>query len=135
MNVTQVQLEKVTLQSNSMKDIQKEGLMLDKTQDNKLFDTPVLFLIFNRPDLSEKVFGQIKKARPRKLFIAADGPRETHPEDEEKCATTRKVVMDMIDWDCEVKNLFRDKNLGRGVSCKRIYFGIKKNNGCKNIFL
>lgn len=116
MNDTQVQLEKVPLQSNSMRDIQKEGLILNKTQDNKLFDTPVLFLIFNRPDLSEKVFGQIRKVRPRQLFIAADGPRKTHSEDEEKCATTRKVVMDMIDWDCEVKTLFREENLGCGLA-------------------
>ena len=65
-----------------------------------------MFLIFNRPDLSNKVFGQIRKVRPRQLFIAADGPRATHPEDEEKCAATRKVVMDMIDWECEVKKLF-----------------------------
>ncbi len=91
-------------------------MVLEEILEKGLFETPVLFLIFNRPDLSEKVFGQIKKARPRKLFIAADGPRTTHPEDVAKCAATRKVVMDMIDWDCEVKTLFREENLGCGLA-------------------
>jgi len=38
--------------------------------------SPVLFLIFNRPDETIRVFQEIKKAQPEKLFIAADGPRE-----------------------------------------------------------
>ena len=79
-------------------------------------ETPVLFLIFNRPDLTEKVFGQIRKVRPKQLFIAADGPRASHPDDLEKCLKTREIVLGMIDWDCEVNTLFRDTNLGCGLA-------------------
>jgi len=80
------------------------------------FDTPVLFLIFNRPDLTRQVFGQIRKVKPRQLFVAADGPRVSHPDDVKKCDEARKVVMDMIDWECEVQTLFREQNLGCGLA-------------------
>ena len=85
-------------------------------QENFPLETPVLFLIFNRPDVTKQVFGQIRKVQPRQLFIAADGPRTSHPEDKQKCEETRKVVLDMIDWDCKVKTLFRNENLGCGLA-------------------
>lgn len=47
---------------------------------------PVLFLIFNRPDLTQRVFECIRQAQPPQLFIAADGPRPDVPADEELCA-------------------------------------------------
>nr|WKN40032.1 nucleotide-diphospho-sugar transferase [Tunicatimonas sp. TK19036] len=81
-------------------------------------ETPVLFVIFNRPEKTKHSFEAIRAAQPKKLFIAADGPRETSPTDAENCKKTRAVV-DTIDWDCEVKTLFRDKNSGgsgQGVS-------------------
>ncbi len=48
------------------------------------FETPVLFLLFNRPDTTLKVFDQIKKVKPKKLFIAADGPRKNKKGEKEK---------------------------------------------------
>jgi hypothetical protein len=78
-------------------------------------NTPVLFLIFNRPDITQKVFNAIKKAKPKQLFMAADGPREGKEGEKEKCEQARKVI-EQIDWDCEVKTLFRDKNLGCKVA-------------------
>lgn len=77
-------------------------------------DTPILFLIFNRPEATKLVFEQIKKAKPRQLFIAADGPRAIKTGEFEICEAARLVVMDGIDWDCEVKTLFRAENLGCG---------------------
>jgi hypothetical protein len=72
---------------------------------------PVLFLIFNRPDLTRRVFNQIRVARPHQFFIAADGPRADHPDDAALCVAARAVVA-QVDWDCEVHTLFRDENLG-----------------------
>ncbi len=72
---------------------------------------PVLLLIFNRPDLTEQVMEQIRKAEPPKLFVGADGPREDHPGDEKHCEQVRAVAT-QVDWDCEVHTLFRDENLG-----------------------
>ncbi|MBW8060661.1 MAG: glycosyltransferase family 2 protein [Solirubrobacterales bacterium] len=76
-----------------------------------MFNTPILFLIFNRPDLTEKVFDKIKTAKPKKLFIAADGPRENTEGELELCTKTRKIT-EKIDWDCHLQTLFREKNLG-----------------------
>lgn len=73
--------------------------------------TPVLFIIFNRPDTTEKVFAEIRKYRPAKLFIAADGPRENKLGEKEKCEQARKIT-ENIDWPCKVKRLYRKKNLG-----------------------
>lgn len=81
------------------------------SQNNKEFDTPILFLVFNRPDTTKRAFEAIKKIRPKKLFIAADGPRQDRLEDIECCAEVRNIVNN-IDWPCDVKKLFQDKNLG-----------------------
>jgi len=75
--------------------------------------TPILFLIFNRPDTTQQVFDQIKKARPKKLYIASDGPRKHVAGEAEKCAEARRIV-EKTDWNCEVKTLYRDTNLGCG---------------------
>lgn len=81
-----------------------------------MFETPILFLIFNRPEITQSVFEEIKNQKPTHLYVAADGARPNVIEDLEKCTATRQLVMDGIDWDCEVKTLFRDKNLGCGVA-------------------
>ena len=68
-------------------------------------------LIYNRPDTTQKVFDAIKKAKPKQLFIEADGQREDKEGEKEKCEQARKII-EQVDWDCEVKTLFREKNLG-----------------------
>jgi hypothetical protein len=73
----------------------------------------VAFIIFNRPDTTEKVFAEIAKARPSRLFVIADGPRSDHPDDKEKCAATRAII-ERVDWDCEVLKNYSDINLGCG---------------------
>ena len=78
----------------------------------KMFNTPILFLIFNRPQTTLLVFEQIKKVQPKWLFIAADGPHIEKPGEEELCNETREIVLKGIDWDCEVKTLFRSENVG-----------------------
>ncbi|CAN5363754.1 hemolytic protein HlpA [soil metagenome] len=80
---------------------------------NGQFTTPLLFLIFCRPDTTKLVFEAIRKVRPTKLYIAADGPREGRQHDVAKCEATRKIATD-VDWPCEVHTLFREKNLGLG---------------------
>lgn len=73
--------------------------------------TPILLLIYNRPIYTKKVFEAIRTIRPTKLYISADGPRRDLQNDEQMCDETRKVVS-LIDWNCEVKTLFRNANLG-----------------------
>jgi hypothetical protein len=71
----------------------------------------VLFLVFNRPDTTKKVFEAIKAVKPPRLYIAADGPRINRLGELEKVKSVREIVS-KIDWDCEVKTLFREENLG-----------------------
>lgn len=80
-------------------------------------NTAVLFLVFNRPDTTRRVFEAIRNARPKRLYVAADGPRADRPGEEERCAEVRRIAT-AVDWPCEVETLFRDNNLGckHGVS-------------------
>lgn len=78
------------------------------------FQTPILFLIYNRPDTTKMVFEKIREIKPSKLFIAADGPRHHKVGEKEKCDAVRQLVLDGVDWACEVKTLFRNENLGCG---------------------
>ena len=68
-------------------------------------------VIFNRPDRARQVFARVREARPKKLYLLADGPRPSVPEDEPLCAETRGIAGD-VDWDCEVVEVFSDANLG-----------------------
>lgn len=77
------------------------------------FDTPILLLIFNRPDTTEVVFRAIREVRPTVLFVAADGPRRDRPDDVEKCNLARNIIRG-IDWPCQVHQLFQATNLGCG---------------------
>lgn len=82
----------------------------------KMFETPILLIIFNRPDTTKLVLEQIRSIRPKQLFIAADGPRAHKDGEFEICRQTRELVLESIDWDCEVKTLFREQNLGCGIA-------------------
>jgi len=79
-----------------------------------MFKTPILFNIFNRPDCTQIVFNEIKKQKPEYLFVHADGPRPDVREDLVKCEESRKIILDQTDWDCELKTLFSEVNLGCG---------------------
>jgi hypothetical protein len=76
--------------------------------------TAVLFLVFNRPDTTRQVFEAIRQARPPRLYVAADGARVGKLGEAERVDQVRKIAID-VDWPCQVKTLFRDKNLG----CKK----------------
>lgn len=73
--------------------------------------TPVAFIIFNRPDTTERVFEVIRQAKPPKLLVVADGPRSDRPDEAKKCAATRAVI-NHVDWNCEVLTNYSDANLG-----------------------
>jgi len=74
--------------------------------------SPILFIIFNRTDTALKVMSEIKKAKPARLYITADAFRPDRPEEELLCNETKTAIMAEIDWKCDVKTLFRAKNLG-----------------------
>jgi hypothetical protein len=73
--------------------------------------SPVVLLVFNRPDLTERVFEAVRAARPPQLLVVADGPRPERPGDEGLCAAVRAVV-ERVDWPCEVLKNYSPTNLG-----------------------
>lgn len=74
-------------------------------------DVPVLVTMFNRPDHASRVIDVLAKTRPRRLFLAVDGPRSGVAGDEEGASGCRELVS-RIDWDCELHTRFRETNLG-----------------------
>ena len=71
----------------------------------------ILLIIFNRPDTTQVVFDVIKKAKPNKLYIADDAPRSNYENDKILCDQAKKIT-EVIDWDCNVKRLYQNKNIG-----------------------
>ena len=99
-----------TEQSTGRKD--RTGAAEKKTLKPWKIDLAVLCVFFVRPDTFSKVFAQVKKARPSKLFLYQDGPREGRPEDAEKIRMCREIAERNIDWDCQVYRNYQETNVG-----------------------
>lgn len=95
-----------------------------------MLTTPILFLIFNREDTTRRVFEAIRQQKPKRLYVAADGPRKDKEGEIEKCRKVRSII-DQIDWDCELKTLFRDENLGcqKAISSAITWFFEQEEQG------
>ena len=75
---------------------------------------PVIYIFFNRPEITRRSFSVIRKARPSRLFLISDGPRAQRPDDAERCRQARAIVEEMIDWPCEVTRDYATENMGCG---------------------
>ncbi|CAG4999702.1 hypothetical protein DYBT9275_02283 [Dyadobacter sp. CECT 9275] len=78
------------------------------------FDTPILFIVFNRIEETKIVFERIRRCKPINFFIAADGHRIDRDGERELCEAVRNWILSNIDWECTVKTMFNDQNLGCG---------------------
>ena len=94
-------------------------------------NTPVLLMIFNKPEETKLAFEQIRQVKPQKLYIAGDGPRANIPNDQAKVEAARDYVINNIDWECKVQTLFRDTNLARreGVASTLDWFFENEESG------
>ncbi len=92
--------------------------------------TPILLLVFNRPDTVTQVFEKISQIKPERLYIASDGPREGNNNDKERIVKVRNIVT-KVNWPCKVETLFRDQNLGckKGVSTAINWFFENEEQG------
>jgi len=85
------------------------------------FTTPILLLVFNRPDYLRQMIALLRQFRPPTVYISGDGPRSGNATDLIACQEIREAVK-LIDWDCQVKTHFSQKNVGckmgvsRGIS-------------------
>ena len=80
--------------------------------DIKYFSTPILLIVWRRPEETIKVNDSLRKIKPKKLFISCDGPRLGNQDEELKVKRTQEVCKNFITWDCEIKWQISDTNLG-----------------------
>ncbi len=74
-------------------------------------DIAVLLLFFTRSDTFQQVFDAVREARPSRLFLYQDGPRNER--DLAGIEACRKIASDEnIDWECEVHRMYQKKNYG-----------------------
>lgn len=85
--------------------------MIEKIYSSEV-DVAVLLLFFTRTDITAKTFEQIRKARPSKLFLYQDGPREGRPDDIDNINKCRHMVESSIDWECDIYRMYQEKNFG-----------------------
>lgn len=77
-------------------------------------DTAVAFCVFNRLETTKRVLSEIRKAKPPRLYIIADGPRSDREEDRAKVESVRQYIEENIDWECSVYKNYSKYNLGCG---------------------
>ena len=75
---------------------------------------PILLLAFNRPETTKRVLATLRKLKPYRIFVAIDGPRQKIKGEKMLCDEVKSLVLDSIDWECDLKTLFREENLGCG---------------------
>lgn len=79
-----------------------------------MLDVPVAIIFFIRPDKLSVVFDQIKKVKPKKLFLIQDGPRINNYDSDMKKILECRKIFEGIDWECEVFKNYSEVNLGVG---------------------
>jgi hypothetical protein len=88
-----------------------------------MYPVPILFIFFNRKEIALQSFERIKNCKPKTLYLASDGHRADILNEEEKVLDIRYAILSEIDWDCDVKTLFHDKNLGcRSAVCLAVHW-------------
>ncbi|MBQ0090477.1 MAG: hemolysin activation protein [Prevotellaceae bacterium] len=80
-------------------------------KEKALTDISVLILFHARPNYFSKVWEEVKKAKPTRLFLYQDGPRDE--KDMPGIMACRELVDDeQINWECEIHRLYQNKNYG-----------------------
>ena len=81
---------------------------------NSVFETPILFVVFNRVDTTARVLSRLKELKPAILYVSADGPRQHVAGEAEKCAEVKQLIEAEVDWPCTLNLNFRTENAGPG---------------------
>ena len=77
------------------------------------FETPVLLLFFNRPDLGKMQINKLREVKAKRIYVSVDGKRDGVNSDIELVDSCCRLV-DEIDWSCQVKTRFSNVNFGCG---------------------
>jgi len=76
---------------------------------------PILFIGFNRPEITKQTFNYLRNAEVRNLYIAIDGPREDESNDYKLVSRVKNIVK-KVDWECDARHRFNEKNKGAEVT-------------------
>lgn len=76
----------------------------------KKYTTPILYRVYNRPEITRKSFSIIQALQPQILYIFADGPRNNSV-DQNNCKEVHNIVKN-ISWNAQVKFKFLQNNIG-----------------------
>jgi hypothetical protein len=87
----------------------KGGVSLTTEEDG--FETPIIFIVFSRPDTTQRVFDRIAGVKPKRLLIVADGPRAAREGERERCEEVRRIATS-VTWKCNVQTYFAPENMG-----------------------
>lgn len=79
----------------------------------KKIETPIIYFVYNRSDLTKITFNFIKSIKPKALFLISDGPKNIT--DFQKIKEVRSIISN-INWDCKVYKRFRKTNFGNKKS-------------------
>ena len=84
-----------------------------------MLNTAIALIVYKRLDTTKRVFNVIKLARPKKLYIIADGPKT---QDEETATELVRIYLEEnIDWECNITKFYSPTNLG---CAKRVSTGL-----------
>lgn len=72
-----------------------------------MYDIPILFIVFRRPETTLRVFNKIREIRPKKLYISCNAPDLLNLDEVSRCQQVKKIF-ENIDWECEVHTRFRE---------------------------
>jgi hypothetical protein len=82
------------------------------------FDVPILFLGYNRPDLTQKTLDRILEINPKFLFVSLDGPNSSKKNDVKNCKLVHEIINKISITDCILKIRINKNNLGCKISVK-----------------
>src|SRR3989304_1429703 len=71
--------------------------------------TPVVLIIYHRPKLTRSLVDSLRKIKPSKIYVIADGPKDK--KDARLCLKTRRSI-DLIDWPCKIFRKYSKTNMG-----------------------
>ena len=80
-----------------------------------MLNAPILLIAFNRPETTKAVLDKIKQAKPAKLYVAIDGPRPDH-QDEEKLVREVIKLIEEIDWVSNINTNYNTSNKGAEIT-------------------
>lgn len=75
-----------------------------------MFSIPIVLFMFRRTSGFEKIISQIRKIKPTKMYLIADGPR--NDDEKEECIHCREYVESLINWNCKIIRNYADTNRG-----------------------